>query len=676
MPKDIKIEAAVSGRGNLPPLSLFLSRLGLVAALPALAAYSIAMVVHVRSGRELRLGNGRAQARALVRLVDQRLENILDGLRLLAASPELDDPADLSGFHLNAQRYRSVYGSHVILADVDSQMILNTRTAFGTVLPKLPVPRGHAAVPELLRTGRPSVGDSFVGPIAGETLVAAVVPVTRESVLRWLLLGTPETRLFQELLDAAELPENWLAFLHDSNGAVLAWTGAGELPGDGFERSYYRFSEGSQFSKWELSVYKPRARLLTALWQEGAGWLLTLILSVAGSLYSGKLYGRRLLASARALLLDHKAEAAAPSILEIRQMADKLRAIAEERDHTLRLLELFVDNIPAAIAMFDRDLRFLAYSRRFLTDYGLPDKDLKGQRHYDVFPDIPERWKELHQRCLAGSVERCERDAFPRADGRTDWVRWELRPWKQADGGVGGMVLFSEVITRAVEAENRIQRSSRQNELLLQELLHRTNNNMQIIQALMLLYSQSLPSTDLGVFVAHLTGRIEVMATVYRLIIDSEDLCTIDFAQYLGELAVIARRQTQKTRACSINLELEPAPLLFDVAVAIGIVALELVDLLCLRQVPAGLEPEIRIILHCAADDKLVLRVLGNGNEVNPDDIERQAFGLQLAGAIVHDQVRGNMSEQELAGCRGWEISFDDHQYSGRVEQCLDTVRS
>ena len=74
------------------------------------------------------------------------------------------------------------------------------------------------------------------------------------------------------------------------------------------------------------------------------------------------------------------------------------------------LLRLFIKHTPAAIAMLDTEMRYLQVSDRFLTDYDLEGQDLIGKLHYEVFPDLPDRWKEAHRRILAGAVERCEED--------------------------------------------------------------------------------------------------------------------------------------------------------------------------------------------------------------------------------------------------------------------------
>ena len=130
------------------------------------------------------------------------------------------------------------------------------------------------------------------------------------------------------------------------------------------------------------------------------------------------------------------------------------RKYAEEKlQENERLFKLFVEYSPAAIAMFDKDMRYLAASHRFIKDYGLPSYDIIGKSHYEIFPEIPERWREIHRRCLAGAVESEAADPFPRADGSLDWVRWEIHPWYEADDVIGGIILFSEVISERIELE-------------------------------------------------------------------------------------------------------------------------------------------------------------------------------------------------------------------------------
>ncbi|MGA2726732.1 MAG: PAS domain S-box protein, partial [Terracidiphilus sp.] len=121
------------------------------------------------------------------------------------------------------------------------------------------------------------------------------------------------------------------------------------------------------------------------------------------------------------------------------------------------LLQLFIEHAPAAIAMFDREMRYLGASRRWLESYALVGKEVFGHSHYEVIPEIPERWKEAHRRGLAGESPRAEEERFDRADGSESWLRWELVPWRAADGTIGGIVIFTEDVTALKESEDRLQ---------------------------------------------------------------------------------------------------------------------------------------------------------------------------------------------------------------------------
>lgn len=123
------------------------------------------------------------------------------------------------------------------------------------------------------------------------------------------------------------------------------------------------------------------------------------------------------------------------------------------------LLRLFIKHTPAAIAMLDTDMRYLQVSDRFLTDYNLEGQELIGKSHYEVFPQLPDRWKEAHRRILAGAVERCEEDPYITSDGSTGWLQWESLPWRKGNGEIGGLILFTQVITGRKRAEEALRAS-------------------------------------------------------------------------------------------------------------------------------------------------------------------------------------------------------------------------
>ena len=128
------------------------------------------------------------------------------------------------------------------------------------------------------------------------------------------------------------------------------------------------------------------------------------------------------------------------------------RNLHERREHDDRL-QLFVEHAPVALAMLDRDLRYVVVSRRWKQDYQMGDQDLRGASYCELFPDLPQRWHEAHTRGLAGETIREEVDKLEVPGQPIAWKRWEVRPWLDHTGAIGGIVIFTEDITVRKQAE-------------------------------------------------------------------------------------------------------------------------------------------------------------------------------------------------------------------------------
>ena len=153
-------------------------------------------------------------------------------------------------------------------------------------------------------------------------------------------------------------------------------------------------------------------------------------------------------------------------ICEMMRRAQERAAKAEERGRAAQALRKSEERVryilkynPNAIAVLDRDMKYLMVSDRFLSDYRLGEVDVLGKSHYEIFPEIPDRWREVHQRCLAGAIERSEEDGFVRQDGSVDYNRWEIRPWYDDQGKIGGIIMYTEVITERKRAEEALKKN-------------------------------------------------------------------------------------------------------------------------------------------------------------------------------------------------------------------------
>ncbi|EMN70350.1 PAS domain S-box protein [Leptospira interrogans serovar Bataviae str. UI 08561] len=136
------------------------------------------------------------------------------------------------------------------------------------------------------------------------------------------------------------------------------------------------------------------------------------------------------------------------------------------------LTKVFIENAPSAIAMFDTNMKYMAASQQWLVDYYLGGIEIIGRSHYEIFPEIGDEWKSIHQECLRGRVIRKEEEAFTRLDGTVQWIIWEVRPWYASPNVVGGILMYTADITTLKRKE--FERSK------LEEILTRTNEAAQI----------------------------------------------------------------------------------------------------------------------------------------------------------------------------------------------------
>ncbi|MBK9263159.1 MAG: PAS domain-containing protein [Polyangiaceae bacterium] len=114
-----------------------------------------------------------------------------------------------------------------------------------------------------------------------------------------------------------------------------------------------------------------------------------------------------------------------------------------------------VAEAPTSMALLDKNFRYLAASRSWVKNYGRGRTELVGCYHYDVWPDAPETWKQIHREALAGKHFSGDDELWEFPDGTKSWLRWAVYPWRDIYGEVGGIVFSIDDISeqkRAVEA--------------------------------------------------------------------------------------------------------------------------------------------------------------------------------------------------------------------------------
>jgi len=227
------------------------------------------------------------------------------------------------------------------------------------------------------------------------------------------------------------------------------------------------------------------------------------------------------------------------------------QAISTGQKQTGNHYRIFIDQAPHAIAMFDREIRYIGASRKWRSDYGLGDRVLEGVSHYEIFPEIGDDWKRIHQACLNGAINTCDEAYFLREDGTEQWIAWDVRPWYGEKGEIGGILMFTEDITERKRSEQRVQDlleiTQKQNKRL-QNFAHIVSHNLRShsgnIESILGLLTESHPELLEEELLQMLQSASGNLSTTIR---------------DLNEIATIHSRATKGGSPINLNKALEKA---------------------------------------------------------------------------------------------------------------------
>lgn len=484
----------------------FLTWLVLACLLPGVIGAIGLLIYEYRQERSQLEANTIQTARALGQTVDSYLFRATAIAQTLATDSSLARK-DFALFHQRAREAVAQVGPGfgIVLTDKASQQILHTRQEYGTLLPHHGNP---AQVRRVLDTGKPAISDLFIGNVLKRPVMSIDVPVFMDGKVAYALSIGILPDHFNTIFKTQNLPPDWVVQIFDTSGTLVARTHSpdrfvGTKGNPAIVQRLRESSEGivehitldgipvrsaysrSTTTNWSVAIGIPQAQFVTPLRHSltmlgmGVSSLFVIGLGLAWFL-GGKIARSFHCLREPALALGSGKTLPVPPV-EVKEAADLGRAMEEaaallqERTAILRKregelavqsaalrqseirLQTLTQHAPAAIAIFDRDMRYLAASHRWMENYQLVGRDIIGLSHYEVFPDIPEVWKDAHRRGLAGEVLQAKEDQFKQANGLVQWHNWEIWPWRDENGEVGGIVITAEDITERKSAEERIR---------------------------------------------------------------------------------------------------------------------------------------------------------------------------------------------------------------------------
>ncbi|APW42440.1 response regulator [Rhodoferax saidenbachensis] len=394
-------------------------------------------------------------------VVDSYLRARINALQMLADTTPVGEPSRLSGLYHQAQAFRKSFGGHVVLASLDTQMLFNTREPFGASLPKLPQPKGRAAVPLALKTGKPAVGDAFMGTIAREPLIAVAMPIMRDGNPQGLLISTFETRQFDSRLAVQPLPDGWTLSIVDSKGEEIARRGPQRARMANADIQDQRFVAASSMSAWTVVLEVPPHIFRAPMLEAG----IRLAIAIAGAtlvgVIGGLLASRRLGESVASLALPSAQDAQILDIQEIsavRELLDQTahkRALAEAalRD-SAALYQHTLDNMLEGCQIIDFQWRYRYLNAASARQGHQTVEGLIGRTMMQAYPGIEHSATfAMLKRCMEERTAQFGENQFDFPDGTVGWFHINVVPVTE------GIAVFSMDVTERKSTELALQAS-------------------------------------------------------------------------------------------------------------------------------------------------------------------------------------------------------------------------
>jgi PAS domain S-box-containing protein len=235
-------------------------------------------------------------------------------------------------------------------------------------------------------------------------------------------------------------------------------------------------------------------------------------------------------------------------------------------------------------------------------------------------------------------------------------------------GQMKGVIEYVRDITERKKAEDRLQESLQEKEVLLREIHHRVKNNMQVISSLLNLQSRQIKDPDVLEMFKESQRRIRSMALIHERLYQSSDLSRIEFSQYLRNLAthLFHSYQVDASRV-QLRIEAEEVHLNVNTAIPCGLIVNELVSNALKHGFPEGRSGELDIDLRRVAGDGYVLRVKddGVGFPEGLDFRKTETLGMQIVSTLV-SQIDASI---DLVRDKGTEftIHFQEVSYRQRT---------
>jgi PAS domain S-box-containing protein len=288
----------------------------------------------------------------------------------------------------------------------------------------------------------------------------------------------------------------------------------------------------------------------------------------------------------------------------------------------------------------DIDFNVLRINETFATLSRRPEAQAVGKKCYEGFPGPACHTSRCPVTRILGGEElveyECEKE---RSDGTKVPCITTATPFRGPDGELIGIVEDFKDITDRKQAEQQIEQSLREKEVLLREIHHRVKNNLQIIASLLNMTSMQAENQEARDLLQDARAKVFTMALIHTQLYQEKEFGQIDMGTYTRRL-VEQTSLVYRDKGGSIHTRVEPSDvyLTLNQAIPCGLMMNELISNAFKHAFKGRQKGRIEVSISRTDNEMIAIRVKDDGIGI-PEEVEVQkpkTLGLELLKALVN----------------------------------------
>lgn len=357
--------------------------------------------------------------------------------------------------------------------------------------------------------------------------------------------------------------------------------------------------------------------------------------------------------------------------IELTIQNEELQDTRKKLEKTSKRYADFYDHAPVGFFTLDKNGTIHDVNLTAAKQLGLEKEDIIKSRLYNY---IAEQDKDTFFIHLRNTFEKqthqaCELN-IKKKDGGVFAAQIESAAVADEENKIRICRTTITDVTTRKQVEEQLKFSLRDKEILLQEIHHRTKNNMQVISSLLTLQAAHSSNKNIEEILEETRRRIHAMALVHQKLYLSKDLSRINLREYIFELVNYLKQSYNiiPSNKISLKMDLENIFLLIDTAIPCGLILNELISNSLKHAFPLDKTGEISIKLDTTSENEIELQVSDNGVGIPEgfDFKQQSTLGMKLIFNIAEHQLGGTVIFENNTGVK-CNIRFSEQFYKARI---------